>query len=297
MCQLNLVFVKNFKNKKVLENNGYNYFGEDFKSFFPYIKGPCNCDSFVGSMSEYTGNSYLKMIENLNATELERLNKIKDFMNKSDYKKLKEEYVADRETLSNALEKFFEPVSNYEMEQINLLENKYKGNALEKQMELLYKNLDKKFQEIENSSEYQSAQRKLNDFIERNELMEESTLYYLTKEDEENDNKFEEILDNDFFEDIANLDDSIESIDIPEDSLVIDTVIQRLENKYPNDYNVFLEYKQLFENLLENEDLILFCCIWDKPENMSIEKEVNIKDIKIEDLASLEYNRVLKIYK
>lgn len=297
MCQLNLVFVKNSKNKKILENNEYNYFGEDFKSFSAYIKGPCNCGSFVGSMSEYTGSSYVEMIENLNTAELERLTKIKDFMNKPDYKKLKEKYIIDREALSGALEKFFEPISTYEMEQINLLETKYKGKALEKQMELLYKNLDKKLQEIENSSEYQSAQRKLNDFIEKNHLMEESTLYYLTKEDEENDNKSQEFLEDDLFEDIYDLNDAIEYVDIPKESFVIDTVIQRLQNRYQNDYNVFLEYKQLFENLLENEEYILFCCIWDEPENMSIEKEVNIKDIKIEDLASLEYNQVLKIYK
>lgn len=297
MCQLNLVFVKNSKNKKILENNEYNYFGEDFKSFSPYVKGFCNCGSFVGSMSEYNGNSYFEMIENLNNAELERLTKIKDFMSKPNYKKLKEEYVADRETLSNALEKFFEPVSNYEMEQINLLETQYKGKALEKQMELLYKDLDTKFQEIENSTEYQSAQRKLNEFIEKNQLMYESTLYYLTKEDEENDNKSQEFLNDDLFEDIDDLNDAIEYVDIPEESFVIDTVIQKLERRYLNDYNVFLEYKQLFEELLENEEYILFCCIWDEPENMSIEKEVNIKDIKIEDLASLEYNQVLKIHK
>ena len=62
MCQLNLIFVKNSKNKKMLKNNEYNYFGEDFKSFSPYVKGFCNCGSFVGSMSEYNGNSYFEMI-------------------------------------------------------------------------------------------------------------------------------------------------------------------------------------------------------------------------------------------
>ena len=65
-------------------------------------------------MSEYTGNSYIEMLENLNNTELERLNKIKEFMNKPDYKKLKEKYIADREKLSNALENFLEPISDYE---------------------------------------------------------------------------------------------------------------------------------------------------------------------------------------
>lgn len=164
-------------------------------------------------------------------------------------------------------------------------------------MELLYKNLDKKLQEIEHSLEYQSAQTKLDNFIEKNKLMEESTLYYLTKEDEENDNKPGEILDDDLFEDIDNLNNSIEYINVPEESFVIDTVIQRLENRYQNDYNAFLEYKQLFEELLENEEYILFCCIWYEPENMSLKKKVNIKDIPIEDLASLEYNQILKICK
>lgn len=294
MCQLNLVFVKNSENKKILKNNEYEYFGEDFKSFSPYVKGFCNCGSFVGSMSEYTGNSYIEMIEELNNSELERLTKIKDFMNKPDYKKQREKYIANREKLSSALEKFFEPMSSYEMEQINLLETKYKSKALEKQMDLLYKDLDEKLQEIENSAGYKSAEAKLNEFVKNNELMEESTLYYLTKEDEDNDRKSEEILDDELFED---LDDDIEIIDVPEESFVIDTVIQKLESRYQNDYNVFSEYKDLFENLLKNEDYILFCCIWDEPKKMSIKKEVTIKDITIEDLASLEYNQILKVCK
>lgn len=294
MCQYNLIFVKNTKNKKILENNKYNYFGEDFQKFSPYIKGICNCDSFVGSMSEYDSNNYLEMIEEINKTEIAKLNKIKDIMNQPDYKKLKEKYITERETLSDALQKFYEPISNYEMEQINILETKFKGKTLEKQMDLLYKDLDKKSEEIENSPEYKSAETKLNKFIEKNQLLEESTLYYLTKEDEDNDNKLEEISDDDLFDDSDN---SIEYIDITEESFVIDIVIQRLKNRYQKDYNVFLEYKQLFENLLENEEYILFCRIWDEPEKLSIEKEINIKDLKIEDLASLKYNQILKISK
>lgn len=299
MCQLNLIFVKNSKNKKILKNNEYDYFGEDFKNFSPYVKGFCNCGSFVGSMSEYNGNSYLDMIEELNNSELEKLNKIKIFMSKPDYKQHKEKYVADRETLSSALEKFFEPISNYEMEQLNLLETKYKGNTLEKQMELLYKNVDKKLEEIENSSEYKSTQLKLNEFIEKNQLMEESTLYYLTKEDEDNESKYipaEVFLSHREEPDETN--SFSKSITISEeDSLVIDNIIKRLKNKYKNDYDIFLEYKQLFEKLLVNEEYILFGCIWDEPEKMSIEKEVNIKDMKIEDLAFLEYNQILKVCK
>lgn len=244
-------------------------------------------------MSEYAGNSYVEMIEELNTSELKRLNKIKDFMNKPDYKKQKEKYIADKETLSNILEKFIEPISNYETEQFELLQAKYKGQELEKQMELFYKDLDKKLQKIENSTEYKCAESKLNEFIEKNKLMDESTLYYLTKEDEDNDKKSEEILDNDLFE---NLDDDVEFIDIAEESFV-NSVIEKLQNKYENDYNAFLEYKKLFEKLLENEECILFCCIWDNPKKMSIEKEVNIANIKIEDLASLKYNQILRICK
>ena len=164
-------------------------------------------------------------------------------------------------------------------------------------MELFYKDLDKKLQEITNSSEYKSAEAKLNAFIKKNQLMEESSLYYLTKEEEDNDKKSEGILDSNLFENLEDLDYSIEYIDIHEESMVIDNIIQKLENTYQNHYNDFLKYKQLFENLLENEKYILFCCIWSKPKKMSIQKEVNIKDIKMEDLASLEYNQIIKICK
>jgi len=294
MCQFNLIFVRNSKNKQILKNNEYHRFGKPFENFSPYVKGGCNCGSFVGSMSEYNGNSYLEMTEKLYNAELEKLNKIKDLMNRPDYKELKEKYTSDEEILLNTLEKFFEQMSNYETEQINLLETKYNGKKLEKQRELLYKDFNKKLQEIQNSSEYKSAQSKLNEFWKKNKLLRESTLYYLTKEQEDNAKKSEDILDDESFED---LNDNVEFIDIPEESFVIDTVIQKLENNYKNDYNTFLEYKKLFENLLENENYILFCCIWSEPENISIEKEVNIKDIKIEDLASLKYNQILKIYK
>jgi len=301
MCQFNLVFVKNSKNKKILKNNEYNYWGENFNNFSPYIKGYCNCNSFVGSMCEYNGISYLEMIKDLNKSELERLNKIKDFMSKPNYKKLKEKYIINRGTLSNALEKFFEPISNYEMEQINILETKYNGKTLQKHMELLYKELDKKLNDIENSAEFKSAEIKLNKFIEENKLLEESTLYYLTKEDEDNDKELEKIPDDNVFEEDYFFEDASDFpkiIDIhEEESFVIDSIIKKLQYRYENDSNVFLEYKLLFENLLANEEYILFGCIWDEPEKMSIEKKVNIKDIKIEDLASLKFNQILKICK
>lgn len=287
MCQLNLIFVKNSINKEILKNNEYEYFGENFKTFFSYVKGFCNCGSFVGSMSEYAGDSYIEMVNELNSSELKRLNKIKTFMNKPNYKNLKGKYIADKEKLANNLEEFINPLFNYEMEQLNLLQTKYNGQSLEYQKELLYKNLDKKLQKIESSSEYKYAEAKFNEFIEKNKLMDESILYYLTKEDEENDEK-----NNNLF---MELDDTIETFDMPKESLVIDTVIRNLQTRYENDYNVFLEYKQLFEKLLENEDCILFCCIWDNPKKMSIKKEVNIDNLRIEDLASLKYNQILRI--
>lgn len=245
MCQLNLVFVKSSKNKQILENNEYNFFEDVFENFSLYCKGYCDCGSFVGSMSEYSGNSYFTMVEDLNKVELEKLNKIKNLMSKSNYKNLKEKYISERDALSNSLEKF-------------------------------------------------------NEFIEKNQLMEESTLYFLTKEEEDNYNKLEELPDDELSDALADLtdsDDAVKYIDVPEESFVIDTVIQNLENKYDNDYNAFLEYKNLFKILLENEDYILFCCIWDEPNNLSIEKEVNINALKIEDLACLEYNKLLKISK
>lgn len=297
MCKFNVIFVKNLNNKNILEHNEYYRQKWSFKHYFPYIKGICNCDSFIGSMADFPYGNYSQMIEELNNEELEKLNKIKEFMNRPSYKKEREKYIAQRDRLSSAVEKFFETMANYETEQINLLETKYKGKKLEKQIDLLYKGIEKKSLEILNLPEYRVAEEKLNKFVEKNELMDESTLYFLTKEDEEEDKETQEILNDTLFETINDLADTIEYIDVPEESFVIDTVIKNLKNRYPNDYNNFIEYIHLFEMLLKNEEHILFCCIWDKPEKLSIEKEVSVKDIKIEDLASLEYNKLLKIIK
>jgi len=250
-------------------------------------------------MSEYDGNNFAEMIETSKKAELQTLNEIKNFMNRPNYMKEREIYIKTRDSLSEVLDKLMEPVSDYETEQFDILENKYKGKELQKHIELLYKDIDKKLNEIENSSEFKAAQTQLDTFIEKNKLMDESTCYYLTKEDEDKDRELipaDEILESDDF--IEVLEEFPEDICMPEeDSMVIDTVIKRLETKYENSYNDFLEYKLLFEKLLENEEYILFSCIWDEPEKTSIKKEINIKDIKIEDLASLEFNEILKINK
>ena len=299
MCQFNLILVQNAANKEILKRNEYNYWGSKLQNYSPYAKGHCNCNSFVGSMSEYNGNSYLEMIEASNKSEIRKLLQIKEFMNKPNYTELIENYIKTRDSLSNNIEKLFDPISNYEIEQLDLLEKKYKGNELQRHTKILYKELDNKMKKIENSSEYKSAQAKLDAFISQNELMEESTLYYLTQEAKDADCEYllddQNILQNELIEISA---DSIEYVSLPdEESLVIDDLIKKLENQYTNDYNTFLEYTQLFEKLLENEEYILFCCIWDEPGKTSITKEVNINDIAIEDLANLKFNEMLKIYK
>ena len=297
MCQFNLIFVNNFKNEKLLKTNGYNSFEENFKDYSAFATDSCNCGSFVTSMSEYDGDNYSEMINDLNTTELKRLNTIKEFMSKPNYKELKEKFLADKAILASNLEKFFEPISNYEMEQIDLLKSKYTGEEFGKQLNLLYKEIDKKLQKIENSSEYKEAEEKFEKFLEDNQLMDDSTLYYLTAEEEAADKEiFENILADELSdEDLLN--EPIEEFDEEEESMVIDTIIEKIKNKSANDYEEFSDYKKLFEELLKNEDAILFGCIWDEPGKFSIVKEVNFNDLKIEDLASLEYNQIVKIYK
>lgn len=49
-------------------------------------------------MCEYEGNSFSEMIDSLNKSELQRLNQIKDFMNKPDYIELRENYIKARDS-------------------------------------------------------------------------------------------------------------------------------------------------------------------------------------------------------
>jgi len=134
MCQFNLVFVKNEKNKKTLKNEYYDCFNNTvYNGYSGYAQGICNCNSFVGSMSEYNGNSYYEMLKN--------------------------------------------------------------------------------------------------------------------------------------------------------------------SDKYDSDYASFVEYKEIFKKLLENEEYILFGCIFDSPGEFTETKTININNITIEDLAKLEFDEILKIHK
>lgn len=64
-------------------------------------------------MCEYEGNSFSEMIDSLNKSELQRLNQIKDFMNKPDYIELRKNYIKARDSLSNTLEEIVEPLSHF----------------------------------------------------------------------------------------------------------------------------------------------------------------------------------------
>ena len=145
-------------------------------------------------------------------------------------------------------------------------------------------------EEVEQGTEYQELWKQYREHMLANQLMDESTIYYLTKEEEEaaDGERFNllDLFEEDEFEEW-------EIMEFPEESYVIDEVIARTRLEtvpYEEEWN---EYLETFTHLLELEPQIYFSTIWSERNDLEVKASIFLKDLKIEDLASLNMDEVL----
>lgn len=314
MCRINMIYVKN-DNYGILEQNGYESIENDdselTNGYTGYVCGWCNCDSFVGSMLECE-NSYdtlEEMSECESKIKLARLQKIREFMYQPGYQKLRKDYIEKKEVLFGKLFELTEEIDDYEIEQSFALEKKYNYQIPPEAADAMYQEIEEKRQLIYESDEYQAIQKKIDVLQKENPILEESTMYYLTQEemnealelgeqDEELDEEMQEFLDNLIEEN--GVEEELEEIEIKLPSFVIDEAIKELMDKLEHpeitdQATEFHKYKDIFEQLLETNEKIMFTTVWSEPENLKHIREINIKKMVIEDLAKLNYNKVLTI--
>ena len=82
-------------------------------------------------------------------------------------------------------------------------------------------------------------------------------------------------------------------MEFPEESYVIDEVIARMRLEtvpYEEEWN---EYLETFTHLLELEPQIYFSTIWSERNDLQMKASIFLKDLQIEDLASLKMDEVL----
>ena len=78
--------------------------------------------------------------------------------------------------------------------------------------------------------------------------------------------------------------------------MVIDDVIEKMENETGREANAeFEEYKNLFDNLLNTNEDILFATIWNEVEKYNFVNEITLSEMKMEDLAKMDYFDIIKV--
>lgn len=298
MCRFNYIMIKDEIAEELLKQEEYYKVYDDLCGYRAYRKGYCNCDSFVGSLIDRKGMKYSDAIETCRKEKLERLYQVRNIMNQPGYKERKERYLQIRMKLTDELNSFSEYITAYEMQQTDLIQKEYSGEAFNNQMKKLYKNINSMITSLETQPDYLKKREAYADFLHENEVLEESTRYYLTKEEEDNlyshSIPLSELLG---LEDKLKL-EKIEKIELPDESCVIDKVIARTEkDKFEQNLVEYNSYHKLFSDIIKYVPSFMFCTIWSEPNDLKNVKTVGIDSLLIDDLAFMDYDEMLCITK
>lgn len=300
MCRFNLIMIKDEKSEEILFNEGYHKMFNNLIGYKAFQKGYCNCDSFVGSLIEKKGMNYYDVIAKSKKDKLERLYYIKNMMNQSDYKERKEIFLQNQTKLSEEMHVLSQHIGDYELVQSDAIDEKYSGKDHDKQMEKLYKEISEMYIELEARPDFQKSNDIYRKFLSENDLMNESTRYYLTKKEEEEKNQYEYstpllvLVDSKENQNLENA----KTIQVEVKSLIIDEVICRTEKEeFLINIVEYNYYEKLLSNLLNYDQSVIFSTIWSEPNELKIVKTIGIDSFKIDDLAFLDYDDAICLTK
>lgn len=296
MCRYNIIMVKHKNNQNYLKDIGYSVMEHEISGFTGYSYGTCNCDSFVGSMSDSTENTYSAMLAHQQEKFLEQLEHINAFMRIPGYRKKRRQYEEHREKYYNAMSTFTDEIFQWELEQIEQIEDSYSEKERKPKMEKLYQEVDILFREMEERMDYKNAQKIYFDFLHNNQLMEESCSYFFSQKEqekawEESAPQADQLWKSKEIEDLTYDQEETQSY-------VIDEVFRRVkdgelkEKEAEDEYGTFID---IFKELLKNESEIQFTTIWCEPNELKLQKAISIDTITLEDMARLSFNEVICI--
>ncbi len=304
MCRFNLILLHDELGEKLLKSEGYDVFYENLLGLKAYRTGAggCNCGSFVGAMIEKRGMSYENALSALKKEKLEKLYQIRELLYQVDYQERKERFEQQRDLLLKELQPYQDQMFDYEMKQMEELEANYEGDELQKKREELYTSLGNMLKGIGIESEYELHQKAYHSFLQENSIMNESTTYYLTREEEEKARDIglplAELLGLELGEAMDNPQEleSFQFAEMEMQTRVIDEVISKEEkDTCQNHKKEYDEYIQLFQQLLEYIPSFKFATIWSDTKKLKNVKTVEIGSVRIDDFAFLDFDEMLTI--
>lgn len=302
MCRINLILIDDNKAEDLLESKGYHLFQANLQGYGAYRKGYCNCGSFVGSLLEKKGMNYHDAVSSSKQEKLDRLYQIKDLMNKPGYLERKREFLKKQSVFIEKLQDFSQHITEYERTRTDEIRKGKDGSNENAAMDHLFNEIGTMFSELEIKPDYQMIRETYIGFLHENDIMNESTRYYLTKEEEEKafdpGIPLSELLG---FKDEPgeNLkEEAVEQIELQKESFVIDEVIVRTQNETNTAHlSEYHTYYRLFSDLLEHVPSFRFTTIWSEPGELKEIKTVSLESMTIDDLAFLEFNDMICIKK
>lgn len=334
MCRFNLILIKDVKAGSQLEAEDYSkvYSDYDLNGYSAFEKGYCNCGSFVGSLVAKKGMTYGEAVTAIKNEKLDRLYQVKTLMNQPDYKERKEVFIRTRNELSGYLNVYFDSIAEYETKRTDELHTRYEGKELEHEMSKLYDELGKRMAAVEEQPEYRKKRDFYVEYLRENEVMNDSTIYYLSgneelkaqqdakKEAEKFRTRIEELLGPQTVENNSKIEENNSEIEensneiaenngeieenrietedkeFKQESMVIDEVIARTQNDTSlESEKEYQSYYDTFKGLLKYEPSFLYATIWSEPGDLNTVKTVSLESLKIDDLAFLEFNEMLCI--
>lgn len=292
MCRFNLILIKDEKAAEYLEARGYRKICDSLDGYMAYEKGVCNCGSFVGSLTDKSGMEYNAAIALCKKEKLERLYQIKELMCRPDYKERKDKFQRMVNQLSDELKVFYESVGEYGPKRTDNINDKDTGAGLDNQTGELYGKAEDMISALEEQPGYRKKRVDYADYIQENEIMNDSAIYYLTEEEEKKAEVPGIPLSDLLGPEVKLKLGEMEELEFKKESMVIGEVISRTEkDTYENNLKEYQNYFRLFTGLLKYARSFSFATIWSEPGELKKVKTVNIDSIKIDDLAFLEFDQ------
>jgi hypothetical protein len=296
-----MILVKEEATKEYLKKNKYARLYENLNGYAPFQKGHCNCDSMVGSLKDRQEISYAEAIANSKKEKVEKLTRIRELMQQPDYLEKKEKFMNERDEYSRKVHASFEALFDYEEKRKEELKKIYNGENLEKKLDKLHLQVNERLEILSNSPEIEESRALYLKFIEDNQLMQEASRYYLTKEEEEKENEGEtsktelpDILEQLRAEGIA--EENIRIITKESTSLVIDEIILRAEGETDEEtQKEFAYYLKVFKELLEYEQEVCFATIWSETNELKEVKTIGLDSLRIDNFVFLDFNEMIRI--
>lgn len=309
MCQLNIYCIpKSVDKEKVLEymrvKLGYAVAEciddeapvpslKDGFSF--YISGGmrCNCGSVLCShQDDQNGLSYAELKEKLKSENLDKLLQIKELMEQADYPKKKKAFEKRLDTLWKRVDKSTKDIAEKERELADTVFAR-KDISDEEKQRIMHEEVYPKVQELMNQAEkrpeYVDAMDEYRKFCDENQVMWQSIIYTLKRD--ENVKEFD-------FNDLstANPDEETFEFILPS-NCIYDAIERAKTGEFKQSEKEFDEIKKFAQEFLKQADEFKILCYWQDGDEPSVtgEHTVTLDEFDIDCTVFLKYNCLLTI--